>query len=60
MRLCYDRKPCFGKHGELCTVLERGTRDYVISGCPFRKPERDVTKGKRYPYNPEYGVAYDC
>ena len=50
--MCPSDQPCFGKTiiGE-CKVL---VTPYKAGTCPFQKPERDVTKGKRYPYNMDY------
>ena len=51
---CVDSRPCFGKstyHPGKCTVLVQG---YDHDGeCPFCKPKREWTKGKRYPHRNE-------
>lgn len=50
---CNDSRKCFGKTqtGSECKVL---TRTYRDGKCPFCKPERDVTNGRRYPYSKMY------
>lgn len=49
---CKDTRPCFAKKGNRCGVLTKG---YEKDGaCPFAKPDREVTDGKRYPYSPNY------
>ena len=56
-RTCFARYRAYGGTGPLiCTVL---TDAYPVVGqCPFCKPEREITKGKHYPYNPEYQYWY--
>lgn len=55
--LCKDARPCFARRETLevgmyvCSAL---TSSYGEGLCPFCKPERDVTSGKRYPYNTKY------
>ena len=47
-RKCYDTKRCFARKGDLCICLSEA---YAPGTCPFQKDEREVTKGKYYPYN---------
>ena len=54
---CPDSRECFGKLGDECVILQRDTthrKPFYTDDkeCPFCKPERDVTSGKRYFYNP--------
>lgn len=56
---CPDTRDCFAKLGGECVVLQKDSNHrkifYTEDGeCPFCKPERDVTDGKRYSYNPVY------
>lgn len=46
---CYDPRPCFARHLGACTILT-STYDEADRPCPFCKPERAITKGKRYGY----------
>jgi len=38
----------------LCNCLNAHAK-YKDGECPFCKPEREVTNGKIYPYNKNYG-----
>lgn len=54
---CPDTRECFARLGDECVVLQRDSNHSKIfytedRECPFCKPERDVTDGKRYFYNP--------
>ena len=58
---CMDTRPCFGKHESeatpgkmLCDCLDK-TAKYPDGKCPFCKTRRDVTNGRVYPYNRNYG-----
>ncbi len=58
---CNDSRPCFGKYSikdlpdkVLCNCLNAHAK-YKDGECPFCKPEREVTNGKIYPYNKNYG-----
>lgn len=49
---CYDDAPCFARKLDKdgrgrCTILYR---EYIFGGCPFCKPQKEITNGKRYPY----------
>lgn len=46
--ICTVKGKCFAREAGYCTILIQG----ALEKCSFCKPERDVTKGKRYPYNP--------
>lgn len=53
---CYDTRKCFargltGKCGCLSVT-------YPGKSCPFCKPKRDVTDGKKYPYNSDMYHKY--
>lgn len=53
--ICRCEGPCFAKttitgSNPKCAIL---TEPYV-SNCPFQKPEREVTNGKRYFYSRYY------
>lgn len=57
---CYERGKCFAqrfdpKNDDIkwCNLLQKG---YRMQKCPFRKPVAEITKGKRYPFDQEYGV----
>lgn len=48
MTRCYDIKgECFARRGNKCDILNGS-----LLPCPFKKPERMVTNGVLYPYNP--------
>lgn len=49
---CNDKRKCFGRRGDYCGILVH--TGYKNGACPFAKPEREVTDGKRYPYSPSY------
>lgn len=57
---CNEDQDCFAKTKDYicgfcitkCTILSR--TDFGNKPCPFAKPEREITGGKSYPYNPEY------
>ncbi len=56
-RDCFARKYDYLTDEIICSCL---THPYYDDGkCPFCKPEREVTKGKRYPYNPAYDLKGD-
>ena len=49
---CNDRRKCFAKNSRgggvyMCSLLHE---TYDDGKCPFCKPERNVTKGKRYAF----------
>ena len=56
-RVCNDARKCFAKRNTLekdksiCSILSSSYDDEV---CPFCKPDREVTKGKRYPLDKRY------
>ena len=41
---CDDKRPCFARRDKCCTILSGRPKGL----CRFCKPERDVTKGKKY------------
>lgn len=50
--ICNDEAPCFARKldrngASRCTIL---AKDYPFGGCPFCKPKKEITNGKRYPY----------
>lgn len=48
---CNDKRPCFARNEDgKCKILKSSYNDKL---CPFCKPEKDVTNGVKYPYNPE-------
>ncbi len=49
---CNDRRRCFGR-GEYggCLILKK---TYKNGECTFCKPEREWTKGKYFPVDPNY------
>ena len=53
MKKCNENRDCFAKKDGMCTILNS---TYPSGKCKFRKPEREITKGKRYEYNPDYLV----
>lgn len=53
MKKCNEKRNCFAKKDGMCTVLNS---TYPAGKCKFCKPEREITKGKRYEYNPDYLV----
>jgi hypothetical protein len=52
---CKDKRKCFAKVPRNfrtgCSILIKGYRD---GKCPFCKPDRDVTDGKRYSHEMHY------
>ena len=57
--VCEDTRECFGAmvHGGMrfCRAL---SSTYAEDGqCPFCKPDRDITNGKQYLYNPDMEVT---
>lgn len=58
--LCHHEGKCFAKQLSFtglevrCSLLT--TSKFGGKRCPFQKEKRDVTNGKRYPFNPHYGV----
>ena len=58
---CAERGKCFAKTEEgTCEILHApNPHDYSKppfkrGKCPFRKPDREITNGKRYPIDPNY------
>lgn len=51
---CKKTEPCFARNNCRCFILI-SAMDYKNKPCPFMKPDREVTDGKVYPYNPYYG-----
>lgn len=51
--ICREQGECFARLGRKCTILN-SAQGYGRDTCPFRKPEREVTNGRFYPYNPDY------
>lgn len=54
--VCNDSRYCFAKRNDMkghwfCEILKDNYPDGV---CPFCKPERDVTNGEWYPWDPTY------
>ena len=49
---CTDKRHCFARELSRCKILKES---YGENRCPFCKPYVDVTKGKAYPFNPNYG-----
>ena len=47
---CRDKRPCFARHDGRCEILTE-----ALPFCPFCKPDRFVTNGKRYPFEEYYG-----
>lgn len=58
--MCYQTGECFARKNGACTVLM--STAFKGGKCPFQKPEREITNGKAYPYDPCYanakGVSY--
>lgn len=58
LTICTEKGECFARQGLIkhgrCTILDNA-QAYGYGTCPFQKPEREVTKGKVYPYDPYYG-----
>lgn len=53
---CRFKEPCFARSGgEYLPFCEILSKQIETKTCPFCKPERDVTDGIKYPYNPIYG-----
>ncbi|MBR3280122.1 MAG: hypothetical protein IKG01_14655 [Lachnospiraceae bacterium] len=54
---CNDLRPCFARDDRRrCKILkENPFNDESDRLCPFCKREEEVTKGKRYPFNKDYG-----
>jgi len=55
---CRDTRPCFAREVNpegtgICLIL-MDTYLNENRDCPFCKPEKEVTDGKRYPYNTHY------
>lgn len=57
--ICDDSRACFAKkkhYGiDVCTILKS---TYENGLCPFCKPDRSVTDGITYEFNPDYGKDY--
>lgn len=49
-------KRCFAHRNGYCTLLD--TPFPEGRDCTFRKPIREVTKGKYYPYDPNYQETF--
>ena len=51
---CRDQRPCFSRvpGTRICNCLIGIS--YKDGECPFCKPEREVTNGRRYPYDPTF------
>lgn len=57
---CSDPRPCFAREVNpegtgICMIL-RDTYLNENKNCPFCKPEKEVTDGKRYPYDVNYSM----
>lgn len=56
--ICKEKGECFARQGLIvhgrCNILT-SAQAYGYGTCPFQKPEREVTGGKIYPYDPYYG-----
>ena len=48
---CKEDGACFAKQHNRCQILN-DPKVYGKGTCPFQKPEREVTNGRFYPYNP--------
>ena len=54
---CIDRRDCFARVGIKCSILQE---TYKNSGdCPFCKPLREVSHGRIWPWNEDYGKKPD-
>lgn len=52
---CKMTGDCFAKTKEgRCNILTK-----TKETCSFQKTDIEITNGKRYPYNPNYGVKTD-
>ena len=55
---CHDTRNCFAKEYRkevcFCNILVAPGYE-KDSECPFCKPNKEITNGKRYPRNPLYG-----
>lgn len=53
--VCKDKRICFAQEDVFfktkCSILRES---YDDGKCPFCKPDKEVTKGKKYPRNPGY------
>lgn len=53
--ICRDARYCFAeseyKNQKRCQIL---TETYSGDQCPFCKPKKEETDGKKYPYDPFY------
>ena len=53
IKFCPDCKdttgPCFARYDGKCRILAE-----TKPNCPFKKEDKEITNGKRYPYNPNY------
>lgn len=47
---CRQTGECFARDNGKCTILSKTSET-----CSFQKPDREVTNGVRYPFNPDYG-----
>lgn len=53
---CYTKGECFARSDKgRCSLLKTG---YPDGNCPFRKPDKEVTNGKRYPFDKDYGMKH--
>ena len=49
---CKETEKCFAKRNGYCILLD--TPFAEDKACTFCKPVREVTKGKHYPFDPNY------
>lgn len=58
--ICHHEGKCFAKsagvHGTEVRCRLLTSTKFGGKRCPFQKEKQDVTDGKRYPFNPHYGV----
>lgn len=54
-KTCRDKGPCFARQSgtRYCTIL---VEVYKTGICPFRKADKEVTNGIKYPYNKYFGA----
>ncbi len=57
---CNDSRPCFARRvgSDKCSVLQKNEKcmkvEYKNGKCPFCKPVREYTKGRKYVTNKNY------
>ena len=51
--VCVQTGPCFAREDDKCTILNKQPK----GKCAFQKPDKEITKGKKYPWNPNYGSS---